>query len=210
MPASASTAARRACAHVRPGLRSASDPSSSSISSRSRSGDPPQSSALPRSAVPVVIDRRTRDFRRALRHPRHCATTERRHVARLRAGLDRRAAHRLAHVSRNSQTRLSIDHGQCAGLDLGPCLPGTALLIIATLHAGFQVGWNLHTLAYILMCVVIASGFFGLYSYLNNPQLISKNREGGSRAVLRSEEHTSELQSQSNLVCRLLLEKKKK
>src|SRR2546427_8080090 len=28
--------------------------------------------------------------------------------------------------------------------------------------------------------------------------------------VFRSEEHTSELQSQSNLVCRLLLEKKKK
>src|SRR5688572_31999292 len=27
--------------------------------------------------------------------------------------------------------------------------------------------------------------------------------------ILRSEEHTSELQSQSNLVCRLLLEKKK-
>src|SRR2546430_16043078 len=31
-----------------------------------------------------------------------------------------------------------------------------------------------------------------------------------SRTVRRSEEHTSELQSQSNLVCRLLLEKKKK
>src|SRR2546427_1993373 len=30
------------------------------------------------------------------------------------------------------------------------------------------------------------------------------------RNVNRSEEHTSELQSQSNLVCRLLLEKKKK
>src|SRR5688572_32965748 len=30
------------------------------------------------------------------------------------------------------------------------------------------------------------------------------------RLVRRSEEHTSELQSQSNLVCRLLLEKKKK
>src|SRR2546427_3614422 len=28
--------------------------------------------------------------------------------------------------------------------------------------------------------------------------------------IMRSEEHTSELQSQSNLVCRLLLEKKKK
>src|SRR2546427_7961930 len=31
----------------------------------------------------------------------------------------------------------------------------------------------------------------------------------GSRYSDRSEEHTSELQSQSNLVCRLLLEKKK-
>src|SRR2546427_4684674 len=30
------------------------------------------------------------------------------------------------------------------------------------------------------------------------------------RRIERSEEHTSELQSQSNLVCRLLLEKKKK
>src|SRR2546427_4112798 len=30
------------------------------------------------------------------------------------------------------------------------------------------------------------------------------------QAMTRSEEHTSELQSQSNLVCRLLLEKKKK
>src|SRR2546430_8381337 len=38
-------------------------------------------------------------------------------------------------------------------------------------------------------------------------------QQGGQlgRVVLeRSEEHTSELQSQSNLVCRLLLEKKKK
>src|SRR2546430_6123546 len=41
-------------------------------------------------------------------------------------------------------------------------------------------------------------------------------RRGRGRTVLkprsaaRSEEHTSELQSQSNLVCRLLLEKKKK
>src|SRR2546427_1438201 len=32
----------------------------------------------------------------------------------------------------------------------------------------------------------------------------------GNHTETRSEEHTSELQSQSNLVCRLLLEKKKK
>src|SRR2546430_7810438 len=34
--------------------------------------------------------------------------------------------------------------------------------------------------------------------------------ENAEKAMTRSEEHTSELQSQSNLVCRLLLEKKKK
>src|SRR3989475_7941220 len=39
---------------------------------------------------------------------------------------------------------------------------------------------------------------------LPSPQPQLANRPG------RSEEHTSELQSQSNLVCRLLLEKKKK
>src|SRR2546427_7780253 len=44
----------------------------------------------------------------------------------------------------------------------------------------------------------------------------AKNKQCTSHAKLRdekehrSEEHTSELQSQSNLVCRLLLEKKKK
>src|SRR5688572_31995627 len=40
----------------------------------------------------------------------------------------------------------------------------------------------------------------------------SQSRSGADTApfVKRSEEHTSELQSQSNLVCRLLLEKKKK
>src|SRR2546430_12493565 len=40
-----------------------------------------------------------------------------------------------------------------------------------------------------------------------------RHRTGGpdvGLALLRSEEHTSELQSQSNLVCRLLLEKKNK
>src|SRR2546427_3381574 len=39
---------------------------------------------------------------------------------------------------------------------------------------------------------------------------MSADRMGIIDAKTRSEEHTSELQSQSNLVCRLLLEKKKK
>src|SRR2546430_4950368 len=43
-----------------------------------------------------------------------------------------------------------------------------------------------------LLTIGMFEAFYGLIQYL------------------RSEEHTSELQSQSNLVCRLLLEKKKK
>src|SRR2546430_15757982 len=40
---------------------------------------------------------------------------------------------------------------------------------------------------------------------------IARHRPGdGQHNETRSEEHTSELQSQSNLVCRLLLEKKKR
>ena len=64
---------------------------------------------------------------------------------------------------------------------------GSSLLIVATLHCGFQFGWNVHTLAYALMCIVIFSGFFGLYSYINHPQLISRNREGGARSQLFAE-----------------------
>src|SRR2546430_13409789 len=43
------------------------------------------------------------------------------------------------------------------------------------------------------------------------PEIPRAGRNAGRdrRARARSEEHTSELQSQSNLVCRLLLEKKK-
>src|SRR2546430_9858266 len=41
------------------------------------------------------------------------------------------------------------------------------------------------------------------------PTTCSRPPPAGLRLRRRSEEHTSELQSQSNLVCRLLLEKKK-
>src|SRR5690606_39871513 len=45
-------------------------------------------------------------------------------------------------------------------------------------------------------------------SDISNAFLLQK-RLGGLTEVMRSEEHTSELQSRENLVCRLLLEKKK-
>src|SRR5216683_2709722 len=43
-----------------------------------------------------------------------------------------------------------------------------------------------------------------------NPHIGDRLELGDPRHVRRSEEHTSELQSRSDLVCRLLLEKKKK
>src|SRR2546430_8662812 len=43
-----------------------------------------------------------------------------------------------------------------------------------------------------------------------SPDRFAPLRQAGALPPMRSEEHTSELQSQSNLVCRLLLEKKKK
>ena len=55
---------------------------------------------------------------------------------------------------------------------------GLSLIVIATLHAGFQVGWNVHTLAYILMLIVIFSGIYGIYLYIRMPHMMSRNRAG--------------------------------
>ena len=53
---------------------------------------------------------------------------------------------------------------------------GLSLLVIGTLHAGFHFGWNVHTLAYALMVLVIVSGMFGATAYAVLPQRLSANR----------------------------------
>lgn len=50
---------------------------------------------------------------------------------------------------------------------------GASLLVIVTLHTGFEVGWNVHTLAYALMVLVVLSGFYGIYAYVRYPKLIT-------------------------------------
>src|SRR2546430_12181372 len=50
----------------------------------------------------------------------------------------------------------------------------------------------------------------GRQGHRDNRECTGESQCYSRRAAKRSEEHTSELQSQSNLVCRLLLEKKKK
>src|SRR2546430_12642154 len=66
--------------------------------------------------------------------------------------------------------------------------------------------------------LIVSTEIVGLPSRDNYPENAKEDHESRHevsvakphhRALARSEEHTSELQSQSNLVCRLLLEKKK-
>jgi hypothetical protein len=53
---------------------------------------------------------------------------------------------------------------------------GLSLIVIGTLHTGFQLGWNVHTLAWALMMLVILSGLFGIYVYATFPKALSANR----------------------------------
>lgn len=64
---------------------------------------------------------------------------------------------------------------------------GTTLILIAFLHAGFQVGWNIHTLALVLMLLVIFSGFFGVYAYLRYPAMMTRNRADSTRDAMLAE-----------------------
>ena len=61
---------------------------------------------------------------------------------------------------------------------------GIALLVIVLLHAGFQFGVNVHTLAFVLMVLVIASGLYGVFIYMKYPGRISEMRGGVSRPEL--------------------------
>ena len=53
---------------------------------------------------------------------------------------------------------------------------GLSLIVIGTLHTGFQFGWNVHTLAYALMMLVIVSGLYGVYAYVVLPSQLGANR----------------------------------
>lgn len=54
---------------------------------------------------------------------------------------------------------------------------GLSLIVIGTLHTGFQLGWNIHTAAYVFMMIVIISGIFGIYFYATIPEKLSDNRD---------------------------------
>lgn len=61
---------------------------------------------------------------------------------------------------------------------------GLSLIVIGTLHTGFQFGWNIHTLAYVLMMIVIVSGIFGISAYSSLPRVLSDNRGETTQAQM--------------------------
>jgi len=61
---------------------------------------------------------------------------------------------------------------------------GLSVLLVATLHASFQFGCNVHTLAFALLGLVVLSGCWGVYAYLRYPSLIARERGGAAREEL--------------------------
>jgi hypothetical protein len=53
---------------------------------------------------------------------------------------------------------------------------GLAALLIATLHSGMHFGANVHTVAYVLMCIVTLSGCWGVYAYISFPGAMMHQR----------------------------------
>src|SRR5688572_32660389 len=68
-----------------------------------------------------------------------------------------------------------------------------------TFHPGYLIPCRRKTITGADMFFINDKGYFRVFPFINNSHTTD---------VVRSEEHTSELQSQSNLVCRLLFEKK--
>ena len=55
---------------------------------------------------------------------------------------------------------------------------GVAVLIVATLHAGFQLSWTVHGVTYVLLVIVVVSGMSGVWMYFRYPRQLSEVLDG--------------------------------
>ena len=55
---------------------------------------------------------------------------------------------------------------------------GSLTLLLIPLHAGFRFGWDVHTLAFALLVVVVLSGIVGIVLYKNVPSRLTKLEAG--------------------------------
>lgn len=92
---------------------------------------------------------------------------------------------------------------------------GGLLLVLATLHSGFEFGCNVHTLPYALLVAVVAIGLYGLNAYLTLPArltanlgddtlcgLLSKIAELNESAAARALQLPDEVNALVRLACR--------
>ena len=72
---------------------------------------------------------------------------------------------------------------------------GFGLILGVLLHSGFQLGMNVHSVAYLLMVATIVSGVWGVFNYRVMPFQTPSNRGGASLSVLieRVEQISSEV-----------------
>jgi hypothetical protein len=73
--------------------------------------------------------------------------------------------------------KMTSDHWSLKAWTSAHVYLGLSLIVIGTWHTGFQLGWNVHTLAWALMMLVILSGLYGVIVYATLPQALSNNRE---------------------------------
>ena len=73
--------------------------------------------------------------------------------------------------------KMTSDHWSLKAWTSAHVYLGLSLIVVGTWHTGFQLGWNVHTLAWALMMLVILSGLYGVIVYATLPAALSNNRE---------------------------------
>lgn len=77
---------------------------------------------------------------------------------------------------------------------------GLLTLLIVPMHAGFKFGLNIHTLAFVLMAIVVISGMFGAYFYINNP--VNFTKYGNELLYSQFDDEINKLIKQMRIIAR--------
>lgn len=66
---------------------------------------------------------------------------------------------------------------------------GCAVVVLSTLHSGFELGWNTHSLAYLLMCIVVGSGIYGVVVFRRVPSMLTESMGDATLSSLMLQLH---------------------